>query len=98
MEEIPTDLPAGQYTAVSYCADEDGNTLIYEPQLITITGDAPIDEMDLTASATGDRVTLAGTAAPPARWRPTWRRSRWTTSRRSGRSTRPLPSSTPGPP
>jgi hypothetical protein len=60
VEEVPTDLPPGQYTAVSYCADEAGNSLLYEPQLITITGDAPIGDIDLTASEAGDRVTLAG--------------------------------------
>jgi hypothetical protein len=62
VEEEPTVLPPGEYTAVSYCADEDGNSLLYEPQLITITGDAPIGDIDLTASEAGDRVTLEGTS------------------------------------
>jgi hypothetical protein len=53
-------LPPGDYASVSYCYDDDGNTLVYEPQLLTITGDAPIDDIDLTASEAGDRVTFAG--------------------------------------
>jgi hypothetical protein len=58
--EQPTTFTPGTYTSISYCVNAEGVVLIYEPQLLTLTGIAPIDEIDLTAD--GDLVTLAGTS------------------------------------
>lgn len=47
VEETPTDIPAGIYTALPYCATEEGELLLFEPQLLEITGDAPFGDIDL---------------------------------------------------
>jgi len=60
IDEVGTDLPAGTYSSVSYCASEDGATLVYEPQLLEITGNAPFDAIDLTVPADSRAATLAG--------------------------------------
>lgn len=60
IHEIPTDIPAGTYSTVAYCTREDGATLMFEPQAIEITGDAPFGDIDLTTAAATPDATLAG--------------------------------------
>lgn len=56
--ELPTTFTPGTYTSISYCVNAEGVVLFYEPQLLTLTGVAPIEEIDLTID--DDLVTLAG--------------------------------------
>lgn len=58
--EIPTDIAPGTYTAIAYCGDDEGNILVYEPQLIEVTGAAPFGDIDLTVAAGSRTATLAG--------------------------------------
>jgi hypothetical protein len=58
--EMPTDIPAGTYSTISYCSTQDGLNLVYEPQLIEVTGNAPFDDVDLTVPADSRTATLAG--------------------------------------
>ncbi len=61
VEEFPTDISPGSYTALPYCYDEEAEvTLLFEPQLIEVTGSAPIGDLDLTAAAGTSDVTFAG--------------------------------------
>ncbi len=67
VEEVHEPVPPGTYAAVSYCAADDGTVLIYEPQLVEVTGTAPVDQLDLTVAHGTRQVTLAGsecTAGP----------------------------------
>lgn len=61
MEELNTPLAPGSYTALTFCGNE-GEILLYEPQVIEVTGVAPVDQLDLTVEEGTDRVTLAGSA------------------------------------
>lgn len=60
LEEHPTDIPPGTYTSISYCANEAGVNLVFEPELIEITGDAPFGDVDLTVPADSRTATFAG--------------------------------------
>lgn len=60
LEETPTDIAPGTYSSVSYCANDEGLNLVFEPQLIEVTGSAPIGEIDLTVPAQSRTATLAG--------------------------------------
>jgi hypothetical protein len=60
LEEIPTDIPAGTYSSISYCQTEQNLSLVFEPQLIEITGDAPYADVDLTVPDQSRTATLAG--------------------------------------
>jgi hypothetical protein len=60
LEEIPTDIPAGTYSSISYCQDANGVSLVFEPQLVEITGDAPFAAVDLTIPDQSRTATLAG--------------------------------------
>ncbi|HEX2578170.1 MAG TPA: hypothetical protein VHK88_17620 [Aquihabitans sp.] len=62
VDERPSTIEPGTYTAVSYCADEEGDNLLYEPQRIEVTGTAPVGEVDLTVAPGSDLVTLAGSS------------------------------------
>lgn len=60
-----TDIPAGAYTAISYCATYDEATdtatyLLLPPQLVDVTGNAPIDDMALDVPDGSRTGTLAG--------------------------------------
>jgi hypothetical protein len=62
-----TVIPAGTYTAVSYCATYDEGTdtetfLVLPPQLVEITGDAPIDEAAMAVEAGTPNGTFSGTS------------------------------------
>jgi hypothetical protein len=59
--EIPTDIPPGEYTALPFCSSEDA-TLMFEPAIITVTGDAPFADNDLTIPAESRTATLAGSS------------------------------------
>lgn len=58
--ETPTDIPAGTYTSISYCSNDEGVNLVYEPELLEVTGDAPFGDIDLTVPAESRTATLAG--------------------------------------
>lgn len=58
--EEPTDIPAGTYTSISYCSTESGVNLMFPPELIDVTGDAPFADVDLTVPADSRTATLAG--------------------------------------
>ncbi|CAN5458136.1 hypothetical protein BH10ACT1_BH10ACT1_21460 [soil metagenome] len=58
--EHPTDLRPGSYFASPYCFDEDGLALLYEPELITVTGAAPLTDVDLTIPSGSRTATFAG--------------------------------------
>ncbi|MCU1369933.1 MAG: hypothetical protein JWO77_1127 [Ilumatobacteraceae bacterium] len=60
IEEFPTDVPAGTYSSVAYCTRGDGATLMFEPELIEVTGDAPFADVDLTVPAESRTATVAG--------------------------------------
>ena len=60
LEETPTDIPAGTYSTVSYCSNEDGVNLVFQPQLIEVTGNAPFGAVDLTVPDQSRTATLAG--------------------------------------
>lgn len=62
VEEVATDIAPGIYTAIASCSS-DTETLIYEPQLIEVTGSAPVGAIDLTAASGSKDVTLAGSEA-----------------------------------
>lgn len=57
--EVPTDLPPGPYTALASCGDDTTN-LLFEPQLIEITGTAPMADVDLVAQPDSRTVTFGG--------------------------------------
>ncbi len=60
IDEEPTDIPAGTYSSISYCSNDEGVSLVFEPQLIEVTGDAPFGDIDLTVPAESRTATLAG--------------------------------------
>ena len=60
VDEEPTDIPAGTYTAIPYCANDDGDLLVYRPNLIEVTGNAPFGDSDLTVAPNSRAVTMAG--------------------------------------
>jgi hypothetical protein len=60
LTEHPTDIPPGDYTVVTDCGNEAGDLLVYEPQIIHVTGSAPIADVDLTMDQTTRKATLAG--------------------------------------
>lgn len=62
VEEVVEPLAPGTYGAISYCGSDDGTVLVYEPQLIQVTGTAPVDRIDLTVDEGTRRATVAGTA------------------------------------
>lgn len=67
LEEQPNDIPAGTYTAVTYCATDQGTLLFFEPQLIEVTGSAPTSAIDLVTTPESRSAELAGescTAGP----------------------------------
>jgi hypothetical protein len=62
VDEVPLEVPAGDYTAFVYCSDENANSLQFlEPQALVVTGSAPTDGIDLTAATNTADVTIAGT-------------------------------------
>lgn len=60
IEEVPTDVPAGTYSSVAYCTRDDGATLLYEPELVEVTGNAPFAEMDITVPTDSRTATVSG--------------------------------------
>ena len=60
VEEESFPLPEGPATAISYCGDDDGTLLLYEPQLLDISGTAPVDDIDLVVAPNTADATLAG--------------------------------------
>jgi hypothetical protein len=57
--EVPTDIPAGDYTTLTYCSNDTGS-LMFEPETITVTGTAPITDTDLTVPADSRTATYQG--------------------------------------
>ena len=57
--EHPTDLAPGTYSSIAYCTKGD-TTLMFEPQLIEVTGSAPVDDIDLASTPDSRSVTFAG--------------------------------------
>jgi hypothetical protein len=65
IQEGATDIPAGAYTALTYCGTYDESTnesayLILPPQIVDVTGSAPIDDLDFKAAAGSSDGVLAG--------------------------------------
>ena len=60
VDEEPTNIPAGTYTAIPYCANDQGDLLVYRPELIEVTGNAPFGDSDLTVAPNTRSVTMAG--------------------------------------
>ncbi len=60
--EEPSELVPGTYTAVAYCSDGNGLSLLYEPETVEVTGSAPVDQIDLTIPTGSRAATLAGGA------------------------------------
>lgn len=60
VEEQAVDIAPGTYAAYSYCSDEVGTLLLYQPQRIEVTGTTPGDDIDLTVPVQSHEATLAG--------------------------------------
>lgn len=58
--EIPSDIAPGEYRVVATCSNEDGDLLVYPSRIVTVTGSAPVDDIDLTGTPGTRRVTVAG--------------------------------------
>lgn len=54
------DLDPGSYAAFTYCTDGQNSLLFYEPQLVTVTGSAPVDDIDVTVDEAAGTLTVAG--------------------------------------
>ncbi|MFN8018694.1 MAG: hypothetical protein U0P45_11285 [Acidimicrobiales bacterium] len=60
VDETPTDLPEGTYTAFPICVADDGNVLVYEPQAVEVDGTSPVGDVDLEVPAGTREATMAG--------------------------------------
>ncbi len=60
-EEMPLDVPPGDYTLYVACAGESQSVQYLQPGTVTITGAAPTDGIDLTVDGNTRNITLAGT-------------------------------------
>lgn len=65
IQEGQTDIPAGTYTALTFCGAYDeqtdlGTYLLLPPQLVEVTGSAPIGDLDFEAEAGSRDATLTG--------------------------------------
>ena len=60
VREFPNEIPPGTYTALPYCTDAAGAYLAFEPELVEVTGTAPIADIDLVADDAARRVEMAG--------------------------------------
>lgn len=65
VQEGRTDIPAGTYTALTFCGTYDenedmGTYVILAPQLVEITGTAPIDDLDFVPTEGTADATLEG--------------------------------------
>lgn len=72
--EIPTSLTSGPWTVIPICSSEGGLMQLFEAQVITVNGTAPIDDIDLTPVVANTRnLVLAGDSCTAGRIRVTIR-------------------------
>ena len=60
ISEDPMPVAPGRYTTFASCADDEGTTLLYEPQTIVVTGSSPSERTDLVIPAGTRDVQLDG--------------------------------------